>query len=201
MLTVQASCLLAWHLQSKGWGNRSSYANSKTWMLILVILFEFLVAVRYTFNLYSLNIYSFLLTLGLCLQFFIFYLVLYFFTRKASELLDNQARTISFLNMIGVFCFLFAIAIFGVEINFYNENNKSACKSYIFMLSELVSLFLSGIFIFIGWEITRNLKEVMEDMAARGKKTDSMATALKHMWSIIITLSLINLYSFFYSCV
>ena len=93
-------------------------------MLILVILFEFLVAVRYTFNLYTRNVYTFLLTLGLCLQFFIFYLVLYFFTRKASELLDNQARTIFFLNIIGLFCFLFAIAIFGVEINFYNNSQK-----------------------------------------------------------------------------
>ena len=64
-----------------------------------------------------------------------------------------------------------------------------------------MSSFLSSIFIFIGWEITRNLKEVMEDLAARGKKSDSMSTALKHMWAIIITLSLINLYSFLYSCV
>ena len=67
VLAVQASCLLVWHLKLKGWGNLKSYANIKTWMLILVILFELLVAVRYTFNLYNSNIYSFLLTLGLCL--------------------------------------------------------------------------------------------------------------------------------------
>jgi hypothetical protein len=36
------------------------------------------------------------------------------------------------------------------------------------MLSEFVILILSGIFIYIGWEITRNLKKVMENMAARG---------------------------------
>ena len=87
-------------------------------MLILIIFFEFLVAVRYTFNLYSMKNYPVLLTLGLCLQFFIFYLVLYVFTRKASELLDNQPRTIYFLKILGVFCFLYAIAIFGVEINY-----------------------------------------------------------------------------------
>ena len=105
--------------------------------------------------------------------------------------------------MIGVFCFIFAIVIFGFEAHFYNTspNPQEACKSFIFILSELVSLLLSGIFIYIGWEITRNLREAMEDLTARGKKTDSMSTALKNMWAIIITLSLINLYSFIYSCV
>lgn len=105
--------------------------------------------------------------------------------------------------MIGVFCFIFAIVIFGFEAHFYNTSPhpQEACKSFIFILSELVSLLLSGIFIYIGWEITRNLREAMEDLTARGKKTDSMSTALKNMWAIIITLSLINLYSFIYSCV
>ncbi len=201
VLTVQAILLLVWRLQAEGWGNLSTYANSQTCLLILVIFFEFLVAVRYTFNLYSLYIYMYLLTLGLCLQFFIFYLVLYVFTRKASELLDNQARTIFFLNLIGVFCFLFAFAIFGVEINFQNKGNKEACNSYIFMLSEFVILILSGIFIYIGWEITRNLKKVMENMAARGQETTSMLTAQRNMWAIIICFSLINLYCFLYSCV
>ena len=37
------------------------------------------------------------------------------------------------------------------------------------MLSEFLSLFLSSIFIYIGWEITRNLKVVIEDMAGQGK--------------------------------
>lgn len=105
--------------------------------------------------------------------------------------------------MIGVFCFIFAIVIFGFEVHFYNNSYEAdkACKSFIFILSELVSLLLSGIFIYIGWEITRNLREAMEDLAARGKKTDSMSTTLKNMWAVIITLSLINLYSFIYSCV
>jgi TRAP-type C4-dicarboxylate transport system permease small subunit len=105
--------------------------------------------------------------------------------------------------MIGVFCFIFAIVIFGFEVHFYNNSNEAdeACKSFIFILSELVSLLLSGIFIYIGWEITQNLRRAMEDLAALGKKTDSMLTALKNMWAVIITLSLINLYSFIYSCV
>ena len=123
VLCVQTAFLLAWYISDKG---KRSYKNVKAWILFLLFTFECLVAIRYTFNLYSKKIYPVLLTLGMCLQFIIFYLLLFHFTAKASNLLNDHERAITYLKVLGVFYFLcfFAILIWQIiTIGEYNIEN------------------------------------------------------------------------------
>lgn len=62
VLMAQVVALLAWHMQRKGWLSWGTYSNSKTWLLLLLVAFVFIVTLRYTFNLYAFEyFYSFLL--------------------------------------------------------------------------------------------------------------------------------------------
>jgi len=69
----------------------------------------------------------------------------------------------------------------------------------MFLLSEIVSLILSAIFIYIGRVITKNLLEVIESLTSKAKIVDRMKTSMQNMWIIIIVLTVINIYSFIYS--
>ena len=55
-----AACvlLLVVQLKIKGWKQLQTYKKNKTWIFILLVLFEFSVALRYTFNLYRTAAYD-----------------------------------------------------------------------------------------------------------------------------------------------
>jgi hypothetical protein len=191
VLCVQTAFLLAWHLSDKGPG---SYKNIKTWILFLLFTFECLVAIRYTFNLYNKEIYPVLLTLGLCLQFIIFYLLLFHFTTKASNLLNNHERAITYLKVLGVFYFVCFLAILIWQITTISHyDTDTECKSFTFTATNILGLLTSIIFLYFGWVVTKNLKIIIKDLKERGKAVDGR-TALNNMWLIIILMLLINTY-------
>ena len=49
--------LLLWHLGAQNWKNTGTYTKNKTWIFILLFLYEFTVVIRYTFQMYKLKIY------------------------------------------------------------------------------------------------------------------------------------------------
>ena len=49
--------LLLWHLGAQNWKNTSTYTKNKTWIFMLLFLFEFTVVIRYTFQMYELSVY------------------------------------------------------------------------------------------------------------------------------------------------
>ena len=111
VIFAQATALLVWHFQRKSIHDLSTFKSSATWLLILLVIFELIVMVRYTFNLYAVSIlYDVLLVLGEMLSSVITFLVCYYFTKKASLLLENQEKTLTFLNWFIVVC----IAVFVV---------------------------------------------------------------------------------------
>jgi hypothetical protein len=61
---IYISFLFVWHMNQKGWSQCKSWARVKTWILVLLLIFEFIVVIRYTFNMYKLPIYEFLITFG-----------------------------------------------------------------------------------------------------------------------------------------
>lgn len=48
---AQTVAILVWHLDRKGANELATYRSAATWLLFCLILFEFMVAMRYTFNL------------------------------------------------------------------------------------------------------------------------------------------------------
>jgi len=100
-MLVYVCALLKWHINNKGICNSK---NLKTWILSMLIIFEFLVFIRYTFNLYSLSVYNPLLTIQNLLTSILFFFVLYYFTTKAGKFLDDQARTYFCLKIFGCAC-------------------------------------------------------------------------------------------------
>ena len=55
-----AACvlLLVQQLRSLGWNKGQTYKKTKTWIFILLCVFEFTVVIRYLFTMYSLWIYD-----------------------------------------------------------------------------------------------------------------------------------------------
>jgi len=61
---IYISCLFIWHMNAIGWGQFRSWTRTKTWVFILLFLFELIVVIRYTFDLYTIKGYAILLSIG-----------------------------------------------------------------------------------------------------------------------------------------
>ena len=123
------------------------------------MVLEFITVLRYTFNMYNLGIYDFLLTFSTMLTSIVFFLVCYYFVTKASIFLDNQSRTVFLLNAFGIVCLLIFVAIFIAQIVQYvgYDYSKLICKTASFIVPSLVSVVISAIFIYTSSIISRNV--------------------------------------------
>jgi len=106
------SVLFAWHMKRKGWGRSKTWTRPKTWIFILLLIFELMVVLRYTFNMYGLSIYVLLISFGQMVGSITFFLICFFFTTKASMYLDNRAGTLFILKVFGLFCLLVFVITF-----------------------------------------------------------------------------------------
>lgn len=106
------SVLFAWHMKRKGWGRSKTWTRPKTWIFILLLIFELMVVLRYTFNMYDLSIYVLLISFGQMVGSITFFLICFFFTTKASMYLDNRAGTLFILKVFGLFCLLVFVITF-----------------------------------------------------------------------------------------
>jgi hypothetical protein len=106
------SVLFAWHMKRKGWGRSKTWTRPKTWIFILLLIYEFMVVLRYTFNMYGLSIYILLISFGQMVGSITFFLICFFFTNKASMYLDNRAGTLFILKVFGLFCLLVFVITF-----------------------------------------------------------------------------------------
>lgn len=106
------SVLFAWHMKRKGWGRSKTWTRPKTWIFILLLIYELMVVLRYTFNMYGLSIYVLLISFGQMVGSITFFLICFFFTTKASMYLDNRAGTLFILKVFGLFCLLVFVITF-----------------------------------------------------------------------------------------
>ena len=102
--TVVIFTILVWHLRVKGAGSLKTYLKVKSMILILMTLFELTVFYRYLVNFdfsVKLNVifYNIVLVSSQSLESIIFFLICYFFTKKASVFLEDNQETRSKLRM------------------------------------------------------------------------------------------------------
>ena len=111
LVFAQCVCIFVWHLKKKGITSKETYYSSATYLLTGMIIFEFIVLCRYTFNMYAwYSFYMGLMVFQTFLSSLILFLVLYYFAKKAGLLLTNDERIwlTRFLNILGSICvFLF----------------------------------------------------------------------------------------------
>jgi hypothetical protein len=84
--------LLIWRLDQAGCLKLNTYKKNKTWIFILLVIYEFTVVTRYMFSLYDTKIYDTILIFAQILQTVIEYLVCYFYAVKSSKRLPNAEK-------------------------------------------------------------------------------------------------------------
>jgi hypothetical protein len=79
------------HLREKGVWKKKTYTKIKTWMLILLTLFSFIAALRYTFSLktYAPAFYATILVLQQQFEALSYVLICWYFLANAEKLLQD----------------------------------------------------------------------------------------------------------------
>ena len=99
---------LYFHLQAKGFTECVTYTKTKTWMLFLIIIVQLSIFVRYLLYIYNEILYDWMLISTGFVQSIVFFLVCYFFTKKASQYLEDSSKTKRVLRIM----FYVTLAIF-----------------------------------------------------------------------------------------
>jgi hypothetical protein len=88
---VVFSLILLFHLRAKGFCTGANYLKVKTIILFLITFFQFMVSFRYFFEL-SDELSNFVLISTNFMQSVIFFLICFFFTKKAAFYLEESKK-------------------------------------------------------------------------------------------------------------
>lgn len=220
VLLAQTIALLVWQLDRAGWCSRKTWADVKTWLFLLMTVYLLLVVLKYTFTLYNTGaFYNAVQVLTPMLGAVVFYLVCYHFTTKATDLIGDDKRTVKFLQIFGVAMVLAFVLLAAFQAVKFTEASFDAnllCKYPAFIIPAVINLVISFLFVYVGWKTTRSLNDITESLLSQQEGTrdsmnasremrrtsaslESIGSAKKNMWLIIISITVINVYSALYS--
>lgn len=156
---VACTLLMFWHFGKHGF-KFSTFRKEATWILISLVIFEFILFCRYLFNLYNQPIYPFIIIFGSLLESITIYLVLSVFAKKASSKVDEMAWLSGFLlTLLIVILVLYGgVTIWSLII----VNHEVSCRSAVFIVSAVLNLLVSLFFCAIGYKIAKNGRIAIE---------------------------------------
>jgi hypothetical protein len=129
--------------------------------LYLIILYTFLIAVRYFWYINIQILYNILLIGGTLIQSGTIFLICYFFTKKAAHYLDEKEKMRkNLLILMGVSALLYAGVIVYqiVETSTYiKDADEGLCHTFYFLVPEFINLAIITVFFFVGHKITQTI--------------------------------------------
>jgi hypothetical protein len=82
---------MVWYLTKQNWKHLGTYKKHTTWIFISLVTFEFILFLRYFFNLNERKNYGVIIIIGEFLQSIAIYLVCSMFAKKASNKLADMS--------------------------------------------------------------------------------------------------------------
>ena len=82
---------MVWYLSKQSWNSYETYKKHTTWIFISLVTFEFILFLRYFFNLNSLKNYAVIIIIGEFIQSITIYLVCGMFAKKVSNKLTDMS--------------------------------------------------------------------------------------------------------------
>ena len=158
--TVIFSLFLIFHLRYKGVCVGRTYTKNKTWMLFMIVILEASVMVRYLFVFDETPYYDMLLIISGFIQSIIFFLICYFFTKKAAFYLDESQTIrkylqIMFLVSVLVFAGLMVFQFFDKTVT--DKPDNQLCKTPYFLIPAFVNQIINIIFFILGFKISSTI--------------------------------------------
>lgn len=92
----------------------------------------------------------------------ILFLICYFFTKKASYFLEDNQKIRKRLRLTMSIAMVAVIATTvwqSIKLNNISVDFSSLCHSYYFILPNTINQIVNGVFVFIGFKITRSIGE------------------------------------------
>ena len=114
----------------------------KTTMLILVVILEISVFIRYTFVIESSKVYDAILIISGFIQSQIFFQICYFYSKKAAHFLENSERTRKLMRYV---MYVSLILFFGMAIyqfwdqELITDGRSNLCHSFYFIMPSIVN--------------------------------------------------------------
>ena len=133
----------------------------KTSVLILLFIFELIVFLRYTFELYQneRRLYDTLLLTSQFLQAIIYLYICYFFTKKAAHFVE-ESKKLRKLMLIGIYisiACLVTLTIYQIVEKPRYENDL--CHSSFFIVADVLNQLACGFFTYMGCRVFKSVKQ------------------------------------------
>lgn len=159
--------ILVWHIRLKGAGNFKTYIKVKSSILILMTLFEISVFWRYLVNFdftneTTLGFYNVILIATQSMESVIFFLICYFFTKKASVFLeDNQIirKRLRITMWVAMLAVVGATIGQGISMDDMGRRFGALCHTLYFILPNTVNSLVNAVFVVIAYKISRSINE------------------------------------------
>lgn len=156
---VACILLTIWHFGKHSY-KFATFKKEATWILISLVIFEFILFIRYLFYLYNKAIYPFMIIFGSLLESITIYLVLSLFAKKASSKVDEMAWLSRFLWFLLI---VILILYGGVTVwSLIIVKTEVTCRSAVFIISAVLNCLVSFLFCAIGYKITKNGRLAIE---------------------------------------
>lgn len=130
------------------------------------------------------------------LRFIIFFLVCYFFTKKAASLLPNKKTWIFSLKVLLIvnvaWCLLSSLGNF-LAYSFAWYDYKNLCKTTVFMTLRFSGEVITGVFAAIGAIITRQIYRIPSYTQYELRVKRKQQKAIKRLWIVIGTFIFVSL--------
>lgn len=154
---IYISALLYWTLKENQIKIKT-FKKHKTWIFLLMFVFQTIVTIRYFFNLYDTLWYPFLLAFGQCVQSMIIFLVCYFFTVKASVKKGDLYWLKRLLKFSGIgFGTVFLVLGILQYVQFQNTSTE-ICNTVAYILPTLFNVIITVLFIWAGFVVEKHAK-------------------------------------------
>ena len=146
----------------------ATYTNSKTWLLILLFVFELITMIRYcTYNLHP-KLYLAILITNNFIESYCFFLICYYYAHKGlSEESTTKVELMKIMKylIIASFPVYAAMTIWQwIELESLQVEGevdiRRLCKTSFFIIPYAINVLSSGFFIYITWRIAKYLRKI-----------------------------------------
>ena len=159
LLTILLIVILVKHINQQTVISCATIMKVKTMILGLTIIHQFMVTLRYTFHFHggSILFYDFILVVQQSVQSIAFFLVCYFFTKKASHFLNENRRLRKAMRVTILIVMILVVVVTFLQSFITQYNDFGLCHTLYFILPSTVNQMVNIFFCVVGFRITQSI--------------------------------------------
>ena len=138
----------------------------KTMILILIILLELSVFIRYSIRINDTSIYDAILIISGFVQAIILFQICYFYTKKAAGFLEDNKRIRKLMRhvMYGAVVVFLGFAFYQFwDKKVVRKSRSELCKTFYFILPNIVNQIANTFFVYIGFKVMKSVNDFNSD--------------------------------------